>query len=230
MFTSGSSFFWVHFQSFNLSRPDSATVSAPLPLLIVGIISILAMFAFLKLGTRLFNFFDPSTLVRDTSVQKLCVDSTACRPTGNFSRRHLSKPLSKTCCRKSGNASKHHSTRQQRRISELNSQTILMLFLGTLGLQQSYTRRKALIPGNSYWFGRISQFQDWLRTSHSQLEIALRTGTAPRPDLLPNYLWFEEKLDEILGLCSNTLITRTPPIDWTALLKLVHPISSRTWR
>jgi hypothetical protein len=35
--------------------------------------------------------------------------------------------------------------------------------------------------------------------------------------MLPNYVWFEEKLDEILGFCSNTLITRQDPIDWAVL-------------
>jgi hypothetical protein len=189
----------------------------PFALLIVGIISILAMFAFLTLGTRLFNFFDPGALVGYICAEIVRRLNGVSTNRGIFRDDTFQNHYRKLVAGNLATLRSITALASKEEYHKLNSQTILMLFLGTLGLQQSYARRKALIPGNSYWFERIPRFQDWLRTSHSQLELALRTGTAPRPDLLPNYLWFEEKLDEMLGLCSNTLITRTPPIGWTAL-------------
>ncbi|MBF8984504.1 hypothetical protein IZY60_13240 [Lutibacter sp. B2] len=62
--------------------------------------------------------------------------------------------------------------------------------------QQNY---KSRIPSNSRWFPNEPKYNSWFAADSTTLDIALSTGTFIQPSMLPDYIWFEVSVFEILS-------------------------------
>lgn len=70
-----------------------------------------------------------------------------------------------------------------------------------------YARTKQQVPTESYWFRRKGEFQDWLLADPIFINLALSTGTGIQQRSVPNLLWVEEELHEVLGRVIERLVS-----------------------
>lgn len=175
-------------------------------LLLVALLGVVAVFSFVVLGTRAFNFFDPTTLV-DYLARDLLRWMHNATPAG-FQWRNA--------------AFQAHYQRQAQRALQTYSKivtltlseehvaggAVLALAGRALGLLQAYERQKLAIPTESHWFARRQRHRDWFTTDYTQVSIAIETGTALQPRAVPDPNWFEAYLEDIVVRGARTLIQR----------------------
>jgi hypothetical protein len=65
-------------------------------------------------------------------------------------------------------------------------------------LLYSYTLSKPKIPTKSLWYKRRGQFQSWNLTDSSQVALALQTGTSIQPKMATDFVWFEERILNVI--------------------------------
>jgi hypothetical protein len=68
----------------------------------------------------------------------------------------------------------------------------------TLMLLETYAYLKLQVPTESYWFRRMGEFQDWLLADHFEVKLALSTNTDIQQKAVPNLLWVEEELCNVI--------------------------------
>jgi hypothetical protein len=186
-----------------------------LALLTVGVSSLLATFAFLKLGVRLFNFFDPAALVGFIAAEIAPFLTGLSKDRGLFGDDVFHNHYRKLVGSQLATLRSIIALASKEEYHKLNSQTISWLLATTIRLESFYAKKKYRVRSNSYWFERIPRSQDWLRAGHTELDLLLRTGRPPDPVMLPNYLWFEEAIDKIQALGSQCLLERQDAAAWT---------------
>ena len=168
----------------------------PLNMLFVTLFCLFSIFCFAVLGVRAFEYFDPTSLLPSV---------------GRDAQRAIELVLVGSQHWKDRSFQAHH----YRQAHELaNSYGNLV----TLGVQSGapdggglkeiaahllvvlrfYCERKCKIPSASYWFARTYKHKDWLLSSYSEVGIALETATALQPEAVPNHLWLEEQLAQVL--------------------------------
>lgn len=62
----------------------------------------------------------------------------------------------------------------------------------------TYSSAKSAIPTESRWFRQVPEHRDWLTMDHSRLSIALATRTSVQPDLVPDPLWVEKEMAQVV--------------------------------
>ena len=103
---------------------------------------------------------------------------------------------------------------------ETNDNSSLFEFMGqNIALISSYWDTKKMIGKDSLWFKNEGAYQKWHFTNSTEVELALKTGTALNPKNVHNYMWFEDRLFEINKLCLKELVTRR---DYKTIFKYVQ--------
>ncbi len=189
-------------------------------LLVAGI----AIFSFFLLGRHMFQFLDPRELVRT--------------PAANFLKSVRNATVLGS--RWEQTAFQHHFRKQA--LHELYKLEYLTEFallkpasgeivrdlciylLDLLSGCISYSRK---IPSLSMWFPRKSVFQEWGFTSSIQTDIALRTGTTPQPEEVPDYLFVCKPISRMVRRSLEGFLDRKDYSELTAVLFKVYQVSGK---
>ena len=175
---------------------------------LVTFLGIIAIFSFVVLGIRTFNFFDPTRLVKHLA-RDLMKWIRAATPAGfqwqnpSFQTHYQQQAESLLMTYRN---IVYLANREE--YQHLQEKSLTELGLSALGLLRLYTQEKSRIPSDSHWFKRTYRHRDWLATDYTQIDIALRTGTALQPEVVPNPMWFEAQVEEIVVRTMQTLLER----------------------
>lgn len=162
----------------------------PLNMLFVCLLGLFAVFSFITLGIRAFHFFDPTSILPFLK-ENFARAVIAATPSGynwrdaafqNYQQRQAERYL--------GSASNLISLAVSderisgRALSDIANSLFHMLCL--------YSGYKSRIPPSSHWFRRRNRHKEWLLSDYHEVDIALRTGTVLRPELVPDANWVED--------------------------------------
>jgi hypothetical protein len=180
---------------------------------VVGALSIAALFSFLFLGKRTFNFFQPAIL-----VQYILNDFTRWVSLATRRRSRQTRSLQDYYRRRAEKSIRTYrnivSLAAKEEFHRIEADALVTILRGVIDAAVFYGNRKSAIPGDSFWFERINKHANWLTVGHVQLDMALRTGRPIDPEQVPNFLWVEERLEGILHEASNVLAKRDEPTPW----------------
>ena len=175
-----------------------------LNLLLVTLTGVVAIFSFVVLGMRAFYFFDPTALVdylaRDLlrSIHGSTLKGFQWRDSSFQDHyRRQADDLLKTYINVVHLASSEE---------HLRGRPLTELVLRALALLELYAQEKRGIPTDSYWFRRIRRHRNWLVSDYTQIDIALRTGTALQPEIVPDQMWFESNIEQIVTKTMEALL------------------------
>jgi hypothetical protein len=163
----------------------------------ISSLSIFSIFGFVILGLKTFDMFDSAFLVPylHEQIGKAMVAVNQRMPRGkdhNFQDyfRRQAEELVGTYSNLVTIAASEDN---------LDRKALVKLGIGLFQLMRVYATQKPFIPLDSYWFKRRHDHKSWLLGSPSELDVALSTSTALRPDNTPDYLWIEKRLTQTLA-------------------------------
>ncbi len=161
-----------------------------LNIVFVSVLGLVALLGFVNLGLRTFVFFNPTALSKDLYPEII---------------RWIKAATPKGFRFKDVSFQNYYRIRAEEYIDTiiniielacpkkyLKGKPLNELSGNILAVMAAYTLWKNQIPGNSYWFRRKLQFPNWLTAGHSEVEIAVKTGTAIKGKEIPDLSWFEE--------------------------------------
>lgn len=197
---------YMHFLSFltylclvliclRLSNLPSIYIAPPLITLAAGV----GVFAFVKLGQRVFHLFDPAEFSSPIFEQL----------------QHWMAAVTVKKLKWQDESFQHHAYKQAEKLvtvletlrdlllqeQHLSGTPLLAVSKGTTQLLILYRTKKALIPTDSRWYPQIYRHPEWYRTDDMRLSIATETGTSIEPQTEVNRDWLEERLVPILLDC-----------------------------
>jgi hypothetical protein len=172
-----------------------------LNLFLIIFLGLIAIFSFVIIGTRTFNFFDPAALVRllIPNLHRLIHSA------GPSEFQWQDPPFQS-----------HYQEQAENRLNtylnilslaikkEAPRKTLSELAYHALYLLRSYAEEKSHIPSNSYWFKRTYKYQGWLTAGYPSVNIAISTGTTLQPKTVPDMMWFEARIEEIITKIMQT--------------------------
>ena len=168
------------------------------------------------LGTRLFNFFDLSTLFAPAA------SSLPSRGEGSLgggrsvpreAQQQAAHDRSAAVLRIYGQLTNLIETRE---VSEGRAAQRIALEL--LDCWHASSAIKPSIPTQSKWFSLAPSHPNWLTLNHAQLSMALATATSAQPTMAPDRLWAENLIAGYLGRLLPALSTRG---DWERAIQVV---------
>ncbi len=178
-----------------LSNFDRIYIAPPLITLAAGV----GVFAFVRLGQRVFNLFDPTEFSTpifeqlERGVASVTVSKFRWRD-GSF-QHHAYKQAEKTVA--------VLETLRDLLLKEqhLSGTPLLVLSARATRFLILYREKKARIPTSSRWYPQIYRHREWYRTDDMRLSIATETGTTIDPQTEANRDWLEERLVPVLLDC-----------------------------
>ncbi len=185
-----------------------------LSLVALALMSVTAVVRLMILGGRLFNFFDPSTLGQPLQQQfKSAVALASSHPASNDE-----------ATQRTAHADAASILQLYRRLAVLVEERPVhdpdapsALALQLLSIAQDYGGAKNSIPTAGQWWLRVPTHSNWLTLNHIQLEMALTTSTGVQPALVPDPLWVERAISDVLGDLLGTLRKSDKPVNAIAL-------------
>jgi hypothetical protein len=159
---------------------------------VLVLLSVASIFAFVVLGIRLFEFFDPASIA-GVLTHDIYRKARASTPRGY---RWDDAAFQDSYRRQATNDLKvlRHvvslaGTRESRAGESLKTvaQHILQLFT-------SYATIIPEIPVESRWFQRVPQHPSWLIADDTRLRLAVQTQTGLDAELVPDHFWLESQL------------------------------------
>lgn len=199
-----------------------------LNILFVGVLGTLSVLAFVTLGLRAFNFFSPDTLVGYLISDAIpLIDSVQRGSLGTRSRAipYNYQRLTEDRLDTLDSVILLSSSR-----TSVTARSLLQIVRSIIHLLYFYTMRKANISSDSLWFKQRVEHQDWLTSSHSAVDMALRTDTAIQANTVPDRMWFERKVHGTLKIALEGLITRGDVTRTLEGLSAIHDIIRRLGR
>lgn len=178
-----------------LSSFERIYVAPPLITFAAGV----GVFAFVKLGQRVFHLFDPaefsSPIFEQLEHWMIAVTVAKLRWGDESFQHHAYKQAERTVrvletLRDLLLKEEHLSGTPLREVS-VRTTRFLMLYRG----------KKTHIPTASRWYPQINRHREWYRTDDMRLSIATETGTTIEPHTEGNRDWLEERLVPILLDC-----------------------------
>jgi len=164
---------------------------------VVTLLSIITIFSFLVLGLRTFSFLDPTEPAK--YLGKDLVRWFESATPKNF---QWNNPSFQDHYRKQA----ERLLMTYRKVIYLathteyfDGTTLVRLITQPLLLLQVYISDKTHIPTNSKWFKEIYSHRSWLTTGSTETELALRSGTSLQPESVPNLMWFEKNIGEMVA-------------------------------
>lgn len=161
-----------------------------LDVLVAALLILMAIFSFVRLGMRIFYFFDFTELAKQLDSELVHWSRSATTSGFRFYdptfQAHYQKQAERALRTYDGVVilaieDKHFDGRA---LSELMARPLILL--------QIYAKNKSLIPSDSQWFRRVYHHRNWLTTNSDEVSMALRSGTSLQPELVPDPLWFEK--------------------------------------
>lgn len=154
------------------------------------------VFAFVNLGQRAFNLFDPTRLAgaifrdmhKDLEAAKLGGYRWWDSPFQNAARRRMDKQLGTLSTLADYVASKQHL--RMASYPELAKAAVYFLM--------NYQRAKRATPANSAWYEPRPVHPDWYRAHYSDVKVAVETGTSLNYVQDRDPLWVERRILPIL--------------------------------
>lgn len=171
----------------------------PPVLIVIPTISVLGcvgIVAFVKLGQRVFSFFDP-VQVSDFAKSELS-ESLKIARAGGF--RWFDPSFQQYAHRRTVQALDAITTLAEvcQRESHLQDRSLLTLSNWVSAFLIGYQKCKREIPSSSQWYEQIGQYRDIYRTDDLALQMAHQTGTMPSGKAISNHWWIEDRLFPIL--------------------------------
>lgn len=171
---------------------------------ILVLCSVGSALAFVVLGVRLFNFFDPAT------IAQACVKDIVTHARSATSQGY-----------RSGDPSFQHWYRKRAEDDLTILHGIVVLAASVRGrareslktaldhivvLLTIYARLVPHIPTSSLWFGQRAQHPSWFSSGYTELSTAIRTNTGLPWKRVPDHFWLEQKLLESVSSGLNELL------------------------
>jgi hypothetical protein len=178
-----------------LSHFDRIYIAPPLITLAAGV----GVFAFVKLGQRVFHLFDPaefsSHIFEQLERQMAAVTVAKLRWRDESFQHHAYKQAEK--------AMTVLDTLRDLLLQEhhLSNTPLLRVSERTARFLSLYITKKALIPTNSRWYPQVYRHAEWYRSDDMRLSIATETGTTIDPQTEVNRDWLEERLVTVMLDC-----------------------------
>jgi hypothetical protein len=171
-----------------LSHLDRIFIAPPLVTLAAG----LGVFAFVKLGQRVFHLFDPAEFSSHIFYQL----------------HRWMKAVTVGKLKWQDPSFQHHAHKQAVKLvtvletlkdlllaePHLNGTPFLEVSFRTTQFLIYYRTRKSKIPTNSRWYQQIYRHREWYKTDDMRLSVATETGTSITPSTELNREWLEERL------------------------------------
>jgi hypothetical protein len=165
----------------------------------VALMAGIGIIAFVKLGQRAFNLFDPTALSYHIFV---------------YLRRWL-KIVKVGGFKYDDPSFQVHANKQAgitldaletladitAKEQHLSGKPFLVLTQHIIGFLIHYEKAKRFIPSASRWYQQSYVHRDWYRTEESSIDIAYRTGTSLQPEITGDKYWVERKVLPIIMLC-----------------------------
>jgi len=163
---------------------------------VVTLLSIITIFSFIVLGLRTFSFLDP------TEPAKYL---------GNDLVRWFKSATPKNFQWNDPSFQDYYQKRAERLLMTyrkviylathaeyFDGTALVRLIKQPLLLLQIYISDKTRIPSNSNWFKKIYSQRDWLTADSTETDLALRSGTSLQPEPVPDLMWFENNIGEMV--------------------------------
>jgi len=180
----------------------------------IGALSIGALFSFLFLGRRTFNFFQPTAFVQYILNDLAKWIELAANRKATYQTHSLQDYYRRRAETTLGTYRNIVFLATKEEFHRIEADALVTLLRGTIETAVFYVERKASISSESLWFEKIAKHVNWLTASHVQIDMALRSGRPVDPELVPNFLWLEEWLQTILNKTSSALADRADSQHW----------------
>lgn len=172
--------------SFSATKVSPPHLAVPL----LAVLSCLAIFVFVKLGSRAFFLSDPTLLFSTLAneLQKWVNQAT-------YRGYQWRNPSFQEYYRKQALRSANTLvmlTEISSSKTELHSKSYPLLLTKLLILAGTYYGKKHLIPTDSRWYGKKPKHKQWYLTNSATIEIATQTNTTLQPDEIPDTTWLED--------------------------------------
>ncbi len=187
-------------------------LAVPVMLIAAGV----GIIAFVKLGQRAFNFFDPTALSHHLFGQLIkyinLVSVDGYRWEDASFQKHIHNLAMKDL--------KVLRTLSDITKSEvhLRSTPFISLSKKLLNFLHYYESRKKYIPSASFWYAQKYIHRDWYKTDDTRVSIAYDTGTAIHPDVENDKEWIEEELISVIRDCLETNLKDGAYVEVTQLI------------
>jgi len=112
-------------------------------------------------------------------------------------------------------------------VNPASGEIIRDLCISLLNLLSEYISDSRKIPSLSMWFPRKRVFQEWGFTSSIQTDIAMRTGTTPQPEEVPDYLFVCKSISRMVRRSLEGFLDRKDYSELTAVLFKVYQVSGK---
>lgn len=188
---------------------------------VVTLLSIITIFSFIVLGLRAFSFLNP------TEPAKYL---------GNDLVRWFKSATPKNFQWNNPSFQDHYRKQAERLLvtyrkviylathaEYFDGTALVRLITQPLLLLQVYISDKTHIPTNSKWFKEIYSHRSWLTTGSTETELALRSGTSLQPESVPDLMWFEKNIGEMVTEALRALAKKN---DFSSTADILDSIQS----
>lgn len=194
-----------------------------LTVLLFAVLTAFSVLSLAVLGTRLFNFFDLSTLsspLRARFLRAARAASADGRSVPGEARQGAAHEEAAEVLRIYGQLTDLIETRDvtEGRAAERIAAELLHCW-------QLSSAIKPAIPTASKWFTLAPSHPNWLTLPHHQLSMSLATATSAPVTLAPDPLWVERIIADCLGRLLRALSTRG---DWQRAVHVVEEAGDLT--
>ncbi|WP_152036572.1 hypothetical protein [Burkholderia pyrrocinia] len=178
-----------------LSNLDRIYIAPPLVTLAAGV----GVFAFVRLGQRVFHLFDPAEL--SSHIFEQLHRSMSSVTVGRL--KWQDKSFQHHAYKRAEKSVTVLETLRDLLLQEahLSGAPLLEVSLRTTRFLMFYRTKRAWIPTNSLWYQQIYRHAEWYRTDDMRLSVATETGTSVSPKTEVNHEWLEERLIAVLLDC-----------------------------
>ena len=205
----------VFLLAFHALGLKAVILAVPWLLLCAG----LAIFTFVRLGSRAFDLFDPTALSTPLFEQlRQCytrVQSGKYRWSDSSFQNHAHQEAQIAI---GTLATLSDITAKQ---PHLNGRPFVDLCKRLLLFLCNYERTKKSIPTDSLWFGKRHIHPDWYRADDSSTSLAYQTATSLQPQSISDSRWIETAILPIVQCCLETNIKEKR---YTIVNELLHHI------
>lgn len=172
-------------------------IQLAVPIMLLG--SGVGIIAFVKLGQRLFNLFDPTALGRNLFYRLMQLVKKVTAGEYRWNDKAFQNHVNKL-------ASSNLDTLETladitRKEIHLRGKPFISLCKKLISFLMYYENIKNQIPSNSQWYEQKYLQKDWYRSDETRVSIAHETGTNLSPDITNNKEWIEERLLVIIEQC-----------------------------
>lgn len=177
-----------------------------LAFIFIILLAVTAVYSFVALGLRIFYFFDPTKLVGYlTADLRMWIKEAT--PSGRWwqlssFQAHYQQQAEEVL------RTYHNIVYLANREEHLQSRALVDLASNAFSLLRYYARQKLSIPSESQWFRRTFKHPDWLTANDSSTRMALATGTALQPQVIPDLTWLEVEVQRTVAYTLRGLFER----------------------